>query len=298
VVPNVRGVVSLSKYSYFERARPVNASGFPVPTQALQDVRLSDGVEVSMPSQGVVFLTTLESSAHVTIGRGAPTPVTYLGIRDPGETVALGTSFHVALETDPPGRSVRWSVTSPDGKPTDLATVDPGGVLLAKHLGKVLVTASSGALKATTEVEIGRYRVIVDPLDDWHRTFSHTGNWTFDTINNSLFEGDPSHAKRDSDTRQSITYRCSHLISFTAKVYYTGGPDNKVRFWASADNLHWTTVETRSEPPVPTGGDIKRTRIRPVRLPPGTTYLRIEFANDPQVWSPQLGEMRLVATGQ
>ena len=144
-------------------------------------------------------------------------------------------------------------------------------------------------------VEITRDRVIMDRLGDWHEIFSHTAGWMFDTANVGYFDGDPSRLKRTVDTPQSVTYRVPGLVDFTARVYFLGDLADKVTVSASPDNTAWTPVTLEIAPPVVSGWEFKRTDLRPVRLPPGTQYLKIEFAHDANIFAPQLAQVRLVS---
>lgn len=297
VIPNARPAASLTEYRYFDTERPSDTDGFPVPSRTLRGVRLASGLEVSLPSRGVVFLTTMAGGSPLIFGTGARTPATWANVADPGETVAVGSTLRLTAETDPRGRPVRWAVSGMDGKPSGLAAIGADGTLRALKTGRVRVTASAGSVTAARVVELTRDRRIVDPLNDWDRTFSHTDNWVFDAINNQFFDGDPSRAKRTKDTPESIVYRCPRLIDFAARVYFTGDLEGKVRISVSPDNSLWSPVETHAEPAVATGAGFRRTVLRPVRLPAKSAYLKIEFANDPVIWSPQLAEMTLIAAG-
>jgi hypothetical protein len=46
-------------YHYFDRDRPADASGFPIPAQKLSSTDLAKGITVELPSRGVVFLATV-----------------------------------------------------------------------------------------------------------------------------------------------------------------------------------------------------------------------------------------------
>jgi hypothetical protein len=45
-------------YRYFDSDRPVDKDGYPVASETLPKADLDKGVNVEMPSRGVVFLTT------------------------------------------------------------------------------------------------------------------------------------------------------------------------------------------------------------------------------------------------
>lgn len=295
VLPNARGSVALTEYRYFEGQRPVDAKGFPVPAGTRREVRLAAGETISLPGQGVVFLTTLDQPKALALGSGAVPPVTWIGLTNPCQTVPVGGSLQLTADTDPRGRPMRWTVTDTKGLPTSLATIDAGGIIHAKGLGRVRVVASAGAVSASLELDLARDRVLTDPLDDWHLTHSHGGGLVFDTINNQLFDGDPSRVKRNTDVPLTVVYHYPGLTDFVARVYVVGELGNKLTVAASADGTTWAEVPVTAEPLVPTGSGFARTTLRPARLPAGTNYLRFELANDTVVWSPQLAEVKLVA---
>ena len=49
---------NLTTYRYFDRERPVDSNGFPVPIGKPAAADLGKGVRIELPSRGVVFLTT------------------------------------------------------------------------------------------------------------------------------------------------------------------------------------------------------------------------------------------------
>ena len=59
VIPSP-AATTLKQYNYFDSDRPVDKDGFPVVKATLEKADLKAGVEVSLPSRGVVFLTTME----------------------------------------------------------------------------------------------------------------------------------------------------------------------------------------------------------------------------------------------
>ena len=71
-VPSVAGEVTLARYDYFSGQQSVDASGFPVPDQ-IATARLSAGVTVSLPSRGLVVLTSLGFGGPVALDQGTST---------------------------------------------------------------------------------------------------------------------------------------------------------------------------------------------------------------------------------
>ena len=68
-VPSAPGALTLARYDYFSGQQAVDASGFAVPDQILT-ARLSSGVTVSLPSRGLVVLTSLGFAAPLRLSQG------------------------------------------------------------------------------------------------------------------------------------------------------------------------------------------------------------------------------------
>lgn len=58
-VPSVAGSLTMARYDYFPRDRPVDANGFPVRAAMLQDVRLSAGLPLRLAPHGVMVLSSV-----------------------------------------------------------------------------------------------------------------------------------------------------------------------------------------------------------------------------------------------
>jgi hypothetical protein len=298
IIPN-GDKATFKQYNYFENDRPVDANGFPIAKTMLYNVNIGGGFNVHLPSRGVVILSTLDGGSLAPVGYGAHIPVESVRILRDNEYLQVGHSMQMIAATDPPGRYVIWSVTGMDGAPAESAWISRKGVLTARKPGHVMVIAEASEssllpVRDTIEVDITRDRLLVDNLNDWSKIDSHTDGWAFDTLNNNLFEGDPSRLKRTEDTPQSIVYHFDHLSNFTARLYYSKELDNCVRFYTSSDKKQWTEIHFLHDAPIPTGGPFKRTNIRPANIPAGTNYLKIEFSNDDLIYSPQLGRIELI----
>jgi hypothetical protein len=61
-VPEAAWPSTVHRFHYFKDDRPADADGFPVVKQIDSGVDLSKGVAVSLPSRGVVVLTTIPIS--------------------------------------------------------------------------------------------------------------------------------------------------------------------------------------------------------------------------------------------
>ena len=84
-VPSVPGAVTLARYDYFSGRLAVDANGFAVPDQTVP-ARLSAGVTVSLPSRGLVVLTSLGFGAPVALSQGTRPLLDNMG--DWGQTYA------------------------------------------------------------------------------------------------------------------------------------------------------------------------------------------------------------------
>jgi len=298
IVPNAAGRASLREYHYFDADRPVGADGAPVAARVLSGVSLGAGLTVRLPSRGLVVLTTLGASP-LALTRGITPPVSAVTVQ--GTQVTRGEAVPMEAVIVPDNGAVRWSVKAAGGKPTLLASITSAGKLTARGLGRVIVTAAAKdgagrAVRASAPVTITADKLVTDDMLDWGKTDSHIGEWTFETIHPAMFEGTPSHLKRDSDSPESLTYHLYRLTDFAARVYFADALADKVKFYGSPDGGRWAPLAVTNDAPVPTSGEFSRTNFRPVRVPGGTNYLKIEFAHDAKVYSPQLGQVRLMSS--
>ena len=78
-VPSVLGPLTLARYDYFDRDRPADANGFPVPAEVLDDAQLASGITIQLPSRGLVVLTSLGYGAPVALDDGTNTLLDDLG---------------------------------------------------------------------------------------------------------------------------------------------------------------------------------------------------------------------------
>ena len=70
-VPSATAPVTLARYDYFAADRPTDGSGFPVPKRVLQQVDLSQGVTLHLPTRGVVVLSSVGYDAPIALSDSA-----------------------------------------------------------------------------------------------------------------------------------------------------------------------------------------------------------------------------------
>lgn len=135
-------------------------------------------------------------------------------------------------------------------------------------------------------------QTLIDDLNDWSKTMSHTGGLALDSSNPTYFEGDASRVKRTEATTQSFVYNLQNITNFSARLYQFSVWDG-VAFYTSADNQNWTKVVHVSTPGVYTGSRWYRKTYYPqTLLPAGTNYLKIELSGSDS-WEKQVARMEI-----
>lgn len=162
-------------------------------------------------------------------------------------------------------------------------------VLLLGLPAAVVSSLASPAAASTT---------LTDPLNDWSLTAGHSANLTFDTSSPNFFGGDTSRVKRTQDTVESFYYNRADITDYTIKVHYRNPNDSSqtgaVDVLSSPDGVTWTYFDSAKSAPTAFGGNWYRITYTPGgALPANTNHLKINIANDPDVFTPQIGEVTL-----
>jgi hypothetical protein len=141
--------------------------------------------------------------------------------------------------------------------------------------------------------------VLVDTLDDYskmHLGGPFTPRWKFatDTSYNKNFDGDLSRLTRTANTKESIVYAVNSFREFTVKVYSAGSNPPGVKIYRSPNGTQWyQVINFQSYPAEPTANGWSRHVYRNMTpfLAGTANFLKIEFADDPQITSPQLASV-------
>ncbi|GAA2574927.1 hypothetical protein SMC26_31145 [Actinomadura fulvescens] len=72
-IPDVAAGARLAEYRYFDKDRPTDAKGYPVPSRTVDTSGLADGLTVDLPGRGVVILTSLGTGTTVRATGGTAT---------------------------------------------------------------------------------------------------------------------------------------------------------------------------------------------------------------------------------
>lgn len=133
---------------------------------------------------------------------------------------------------------------------------------------------------------------IVDDLNDWTKTVSHTGNLTFDTQFASDYAGDGSRAARFTSTNEEIVWQNTGTTSFGATAYFHNSEAvSEFSFYTSSNGTTWTQVT----PTVVNGtSGVWTKHTYSLSGLTGVNYLKVRWNNTSGVnWNPQLGQVTL-----
>jgi hypothetical protein len=139
--------------------------------------------------------------------------------------------------------------------------------------------------------------MIVDDLNDWSKSYSHTSNLSFDTTNASYLFGDTSRAYRTSATNEEIVWQYTGMSSFQATTYFWPGEAvSPFSIYTSADDSNWTLV-TPSISVTSGGGNGNWDRyVYDLAGLSNVNYVKIRWNNTSgQFWNPQVGQVTLTA---
>jgi glucuronoarabinoxylan endo-1,4-beta-xylanase len=135
-------------------------------------------------------------------------------------------------------------------------------------------------------------QTLIDDLDDWSKSFSHTSGLVMDSSNSGYFNGDNSRVKRLDGTTESFVYNLPNITSFRADMYQFSVWDG-IAFYVSPDGVNWTKLAHASTPGVYTGSKwYQKTYYSTELPPPGTQYLKVELSGNDS-WEKQVSRMTI-----
>lgn len=134
---------------------------------------------------------------------------------------------------------------------------------------------------------------VTDDLNDFSKTYSHTGTFWFDGSNSSYFQGDTSRLARAeaiASPPSSIVYKYSSIESFIVTTYFWPYESiSHFAFYSSPDGSTWTSISPYI---FNAGGDWIKV-VYYGWLPPGTNFLKVEFPSSGIYWTPQVSQVML-----
>jgi len=138
---------------------------------------------------------------------------------------------------------------------------------------------------------------VVDEMNDWSESHSHSAELVLDSGNPPAFDGDTSRLARSANSEQYIVYGTASPLQRMKRLSAEGWfwPDEAATdfsFYASPDNIAYTAV-TPEKTIVSAAGIVWRKISYSLdALPSGTRYVKIVFKhNTANYWNPQIGKV-------
>ncbi|MCP2337600.1 hypothetical protein [Actinomadura rupiterrae] len=136
-----------------------------------------------------------------------------------------------------------------------------------------------------------------DDLNDLSHVHAHSSGLALDKDNSAMFSGDPSRLKRTGWAPGWVVYKRPGLTSFVL-TSYASGLMGKVTAQVSPDGTTWTDIALASSPEYKVDAKLgwKCHLLTPAApLPANAAYLKIQLADDPLVFTPQLSRVQLTS---
>jgi mannan endo-1,4-beta-mannosidase len=233
---------------------------------------------------------------------GAPTIMSVSGKQITWRGASLADTYSIERSTW--GANGPWTVvcnqcvTDYSGPWTD-ATQPPGSVWYRMRAYNRVGVAGQYSVTASVRggpggpVVVGAPRIL-DNLDDWSLSYSHSSNLHFDSSNPIYFNGDSSRAYRWSVSPTSndyITWHLQGMKTFSAVTYFwPSEPVSNFTIYTSDDNFNWTQAN-------PTIAVTDSNWLQYVYTVSGlwnASYVKIVWNNhNGQSWSPQIGQVSI-----
>jgi hypothetical protein len=142
----------------------------------------------------------------------------------------------ISNHTVPSVRTSQVPTHVPTATPTAAATATPTPT----------PTAITAGQATPTPIPTPIHQIIVDDLNNWSKTYSHTTNLDFDTNNSQWMHGDTSLLYRVANTPEEVVWKLPGMKSFQAITYFwpsqSGSPLKDLSVYTSADAVHWTAA--------------------------------------------------------
>ena len=228
----------------------------------------------SLPASPLLQVVIRGGSQNVLIWRGATLAASYTIERS---TSGANGTWMVICNKCATDTSTPWTdTTAPAGAAWYKVTAY--NVSGMAGMSSIPYQASSGSM-------------IVDNLNDWSKTYEHSGNLTFDTTNSEYMHSDSSRVVRKTSTNEEIIWRQTNIISFQAIGYFwPSEPISHFSIYLSADGRNWSL----SEPTISSIHGNWLEYIYTLNNLLNVNYVMMMWNNtNGQTWNPELGEVTI-----
>ena len=137
------------------------------------------------------------------------------------------------------------------------------------------------------------YRVVVDPLNDWHSPalYAHSPGLGFNSTNASFFGNDSSRAYRAAGDSEYIVWKLAGMTSFQATAYFwPNQAASPFGLYTSSDGVVWHSAS----PAIAAGTGNWRDYTYTLAGLTNTNFVKMVWATTGgPPWSPQLGRVTL-----
>jgi mannan endo-1,4-beta-mannosidase len=152
-----------------------------------------------------------------------------------------------------------------------------------------------------TRDEVPLSMTIIDPLDNWDKTYSHSSGLSFDVKNTQYIGNDSSRAYRmpTAPAHAEIVWKYKGISSFQATGYHWPYESiSHYSFFTSSDGSTWTpATPVITQNSVGTGGNWSKYTYALSGLS-NANYVKIQWNYTSGMhWNPNLGEVKLEHTG-
>ncbi len=261
-VPNVKSLADLNQYFYYDgeidgKTRALNEKGQLLPYGTIENADLSQGVDVTLPANSCMILTTLgyERESHplsLTTGRLPQVEKIKISEESQAQELSVGKSYQMVSQFTPSisTADVEWKITDYFGNPSSLATIDSKGVLTVNKPGQFNVVGSVKGhpeINDTITLMATSTTVLVEKFDSLEEP--SVGEYI-----NVVKDGNPGNfngiqtVKRDDTTQPqaNIIYQADGIYGFAFDVFsqrsLLGETDNFM-VEVSTDKVSWDKVE-------------------------------------------------------
>lgn len=226
-----------------------------------------------------------------------PVNITQTGAMDVRVRVnenVLGGNFQLSVDGVNVGPPIYTYASSSTYAEVDLGSLNVGSTGVKQFKFTSVGTSVSNYTLTLDYIRLGSSGgKLVDNLNDWSLSYSHSPNVTFDTTNSTDFGGDPSRAARTTSTNEDVVWQLPGATSFQASTYFwSSEPVSPFTLLTSSDGATWNTAS----PTVTAGSGNFAKYVYTLSNMTNTNFVKMVWNNTSGTsWNPQIGQVTLTS---